>query len=161
MQYRPSFRPMPTPTTPGRLIRRPSCFRLTALTVAIVRSFNVSAGSLSACGPNSGRRRPDEPVLHERLRLLAGPADHLEGSLIQRIACLRLPSDPLLHRLEGHRRRFAREDIDLFHRRHDVRLVEALFLRDLREFLRGGDAHLVRDRARADVKGAAEDPGAT
>src|SRR5712692_839574 len=38
MQSRPSFRPIPTPTTPGMLIRRASCFRLTALTVAIVGS---------------------------------------------------------------------------------------------------------------------------
>src|SRR5216117_4012651 len=42
MQSRPSFRPIPTPTTPGRLIRRASCFRLTAFTVAIVGSANAS-----------------------------------------------------------------------------------------------------------------------
>src|SRR5256712_14033101 len=145
MQSRPSFRPMPTPTTPGRLMSCPSCFRLTALTVAIVCPFNASA-AYSRREPRipsrrmdltrfdatiSRRRRPDEPFLHEELRLLAGPTNHLEGSLIQRVAGLRLPSDPLLHRLEGHRGCLPGEDVDLIHRGHDVRLVEALLFRDL------------------------------
>src|SRR6266571_7352543 len=173
MQSRPSFRPMPTPTTPGRLIRRSSCFRLTALTVAIVSASNASAGysrrepripNLSNESRRFGyaiswRGRPDEPFLHEELRLFAGPPNHLERSLVQRVACLRLPSDSLLHRLKGDRGRLPREHINLVHRRHDVRLVEALLLRDFREFLRGRDAHLVSDRARADVQSAAENPG--
>src|SRR5213594_4269526 len=118
MQSRPSFRPMPTPTTPGSRISRSSCFRLTVLTaliVAIVRSFNASAAYISrepgilnslrarAVAAISRRRRTNESFLHEGLRLLAGPANHLEGSLVQRVAGLRDSGDPLLHRFEGHR----------------------------------------------------------
>src|SRR5712691_2587811 len=74
------------------------------------------------------RGRPDESVLHEELRFLTGPADHLEGSLIEGVAGLRLSRDSLFHRLEGHRGRLPGEHVDLIHRGHDVRLVEALFL---------------------------------
>src|SRR5213593_4295464 len=131
------------------------------IAVANRESRVVELISLRLDATISRRRRPDEPFLHEGLCLFAGPADHLEGSLVQCVASLHLPSDPLLHRLEGHCGRLPGEDVDLIHRRHDVRFVEAFLLRDLREFLRGRDAHLVRDRARADVQCAAEDPGET
>src|SRR5207247_7791689 len=104
-------------------------------------------------------RRSDESVLHEGFRFLAGPADHLEGSLIEGVSGLRLPRDSLFHRLEGDGGGLPRKHVDLIHRGHDVRLVEAFFLRDLRELLGRRDAHLVRDGPCADVQGAAENPG--
>src|SRR5438132_1924310 len=103
-------------------------------------------------------RRTDESFLHEEFRFLAGPSDHLEGSLIEGVSGLRLPGDSLFHCLEGHRGRLPGKHVDLIHRGHDVRLVEALFLRDLRELLGRRDAHLVRDGPCADVQGAAENP---
>src|SRR3989442_802021 len=98
------------------------------IAVANRESRVVELSSLRLDATISRRRRPDEPFLHEGLCLFAGPADHLEGSLVQCVASLRLPSDPLLHRLEGHCGRLPGEDVDLIHRRHDVRFVEALIV---------------------------------
>src|SRR5439155_1350243 len=75
-------------------------------------------------------RRPDESVLHEEFRFLAGPSNQLEGSLIEGVSGLRLPRDSLFHRLEGHGSGLPRKHVDLIHRGHDVRLVEAFCLRD-------------------------------
>src|SRR2546426_3676748 len=122
------------------------------------RRFAISHSTRNLCRRSRGRRT-DESVLHEEFRFLAGPSNQLEGSLIEGVSGLRLPRDSLLHRLEGHRGRLPGEHVDLIHRGHDVRLVEALFLCDLRELLRRRDAHLVRDRPRTDVQGATEIPG--
>src|SRR5881397_3684077 len=119
------------------------------------RRFAISHSTRNLCRRSRGRRT-DESVLHEEFRFLAGPSNQLEG-----VSGLRLPRDSLLHRLEGYRGRLPGEHVDLIHRGHDVRLVEALFLCDLRELLRRRDAHLVRDRPRADVQGATENPGET
>src|SRR5438552_897072 len=89
-------------------------------------------------------RRSDKAVLHEEFRFLAGPSNQLEGSLIEGVSGLRLPRDSLFHRLEGDGGGLPRKHVDLIHRGHDVRLVEAFFLRDLRELLGRRDAHLVR-----------------
>src|SRR6266571_9036003 len=109
----------------------------------------------------SRRRRSNETVLHEELRFLARPTDEFEGPVIQRIAGLCLPRDSLFHRLEGHRGRLPGKHVDLIHRGDDVRLVEALFLRDLREFLRSRDAHLIGDRPCTHVQRATENPWET
>src|SRR5438876_8068697 len=93
-------------------------------------------------------RRSDESVLHEGFRFLAGPADHLEGSLIEGVSGLRLPRDSLFHRLECDGGGLPRKHVDLIHRGHDVRLVEAFFLRDLRE-LRGPAMHISSVMVRA------------
>src|SRR2546425_9637284 len=176
MQSRPSFRPIPTPTTPGMLMRRASCFRWTALTFAILGSSNASVpfsrherpppcwevGQPRRFGNRrrlSGWRRSDESFLHEEFRFLAGSSNHLEGSLVKGVSGLRLPRDSLFHRLEGHRGRLPGKHVDLVHRWDDVCLVEALFLRDLRELLRRRNAHLVRDRPCTNVQGAAKDAG--
>src|SRR2546425_4373222 len=121
------------------------------------RRFAISHSTRNLCRRSRGRRT-DESVLHEEFRFLAGPSNQLEGSLIDRVSGLRHPRDSLFHRLEGHRGRLPSKHVDLIHSRHDVRLVEALFLRDLREFLRRRDAHLVRDRPRAHVQRPAKDP---
>src|SRR5256886_682943 len=124
------------------------------------RRFAISHSTRNLCRRSRGRRT-DESILHEEFRFLAGPSNQLEGSLIEGVSGLRLPRDSLLHRLEGYRGRLPGEHVDLIHRGHDVRLVEALFLCDLRELLRRRDAHLVRDRPRTDVQGATENPGET
>src|SRR2546422_8894025 len=98
MQSRPSFRPIPTPTTPGMLMRRASCFRLTALTFAILGSPNASvpfsrherpppAGRSANLGNLGNRRRlsewrgADEFLLHEEFLLLAGSPNQFWCSL--------------------------------------------------------------------------------
>src|SRR5438093_1229519 len=94
------------------------------------RRFAISHSTRNLCRRSRGRRT-DESVLHEEFRFLAGPSNQLEGSLIEGVSGLRLPRDSLLHRLEGYRGRLPGEHVDLIHRGHDVRLVEALFLCDL------------------------------
>src|SRR2546426_5978913 len=65
--------------------------------------------SAEAQRSSSRRRRPDEAVLHEGLRLLAGPANHLEGSPIQLVAGLRHAGNSLAHRLQPDRRGLPRD----------------------------------------------------
>src|SRR2546426_5764370 len=121
------------------------------------RRFAISHPTRNLCRRSRGRRTA-APFLHEAFRFLAGPSHHLEGSLIEGVSGLRLPGDSLFHCLEGHRGRLPGKHVDLIHRGHDVRLVEALFLRDLRELLRCGDAHLVRDRPCTHVQRASKNP---
>src|SRR6266702_4065670 len=145
MQSLPSFLPIPTPTTPRIFIRRASCRRLTSAAPPTPLSCAVRRIKATTERRESGRRRPDEPVLHQEFRLFVRAADQREGALEKLVPRLANAGDTLLDRLPSDRGGFPREHVDLVHRGDDVLVVEAPFLLDLRELFRGGDAHLIRD----------------
>src|SRR5713101_7139652 len=91
----------------------------------------------------SGRRRPNEPVLHEELGLLAGSPDQGERILVKVLSTLVHPRDSLFDCLHADRSGLARKDFDLVHGWDDVLLVETSFLRDEGQLLGGCNAHLV------------------
>src|SRR5207249_9398587 len=72
------------------------------------------------------RRRPDEPVLHQELRLLSSPPDEGDGVVVELVPGLADAGDALLDRLHADRGGLPRKDVDLLHRWHDVLLVEPL-----------------------------------
>ena len=93
------------------------------------------------------------PLPHQDLGLLAGVADHALG-LGPRLVLGQDPArHPLLDGLLGHRHRLVDKNLPLHHGRDDVLLVQALLLG------RGGDGHLVRNRAGEHVQGPSEDAG--
>src|SRR5256886_5566724 len=165
----PSFCPMPTPTTPRIFMSRDSWRRFTSAADATARSCRLQAITPPrACPPmsayshlqvRSGRRWSDEAVLHQGLGLVAGATNQGERIFEELVPALLDPGETLFDGLHADGRRLPGEDVDLVHRRHDVLFVEALLLRDKREFLRGRDAHLVRDGPRPHVQGAPEDAG--
>src|SRR3989304_410084 len=103
------------------------------------------------------RWRTDEPLAHEGLRLVVGSPGEGQGPLVEPLSPFLDPREPLVDRLQSDGRRLPREDLRLLHRGHNVLLVEARLLRDLRELLRRRDAHLVRDRPGSYVAGSQED----
>src|SRR2546430_7797217 len=108
---------------------------------------------------DSRRRGPDEPVLHEELRLLASPADEGDRVVVELVPGFPDASDSLFDRLHSDPGGLPGKHIDLVHRRGDLFFVETLLLRDEGELLGGGDTHLVRDRPRPHIQRAAEDSG--
>src|SRR3972149_5228178 len=101
MQSLSSFRPIPTPTTPGVFMSCSLCRRLTS--------------SAEAMGPPIGSRTIKTPG--------EGPEGGGRG-VVKLLAGLLPPREPLVHRLHRDRDGLPDEYLDVLHRGDDVVLVE-------------------------------------